>query len=278
MLATDLCPALEKAGHTVVACRRADLDIEDRAACHRSLRTHQPDAVINCAAWTNVDGAETNTLPAYRANCLGAAHLAHACAETGAWLVQLSTDFVFDGTKTTPYTEFDTTNPQSVYGASKEAGEQWVRQLLPMRHLICRVSYLFGAHGKNLISTIVHAGRTRPELAFVSDQTISPTYTVDAVAALVALLVAPFPGTYHLCNDGSCTPHALAETVLRHTGIATPVLPLTLAEYTARFHPPATRPQNSAMVSLMRQMRGDNPLPVWQSAVTRYLDSLPLAR
>jgi dTDP-4-dehydrorhamnose reductase len=271
MLGTDMCMEMTRRGHEVIAARRSDLDITSTQSCNTFIKLHQPDTVINCAAWTNVDGAESEKDAAFKNNALGAWNLAAACAESKIWLVQISTDFVFDGTKRTPYTEFDPIHPLSTYGKSKEAGEQFVRTILPDRHLICRVSFLFGQHGKNIAATILHAAQTRPELQFVDDQMVSPTYTVDAAKMIAELLKDPLPGTYHVCNAYPCSPFEFAETVLQKANLRTPVVPITFADFIAKHQPAAERPIYSVMERTCLRMRSMDTMRGWRGAVGDYV-------
>lgn len=272
MLGSDVVAEAERRGHDIVALAgRSALDITDLAATRASLHAHRPDAVVNCSAWTNVDGAETESEAAWRLNALGAAHLASACAETRSWLVQVSTDFVFDGEKGSAYHEFDPINPQSVYGASKEAGERLVRTTLPDRHLIARTAFLYGKRGKNLVDTIVRAAQSRPSLTFVEDQIVSPTRTTDLAAALLNLVESPLAGTYHLANAGQCSLLEFARFIVAESGQTTPVNATTFAEYVATYKPAAARPRHSPLECRMLALRGLPALPSWQEAVRQYL-------
>lgn len=272
MLGSDVVAEAERRGHDIVAlASRTALDITDFSATHACLRLHRPDAVINCAAWTNVDGAQSEPEAAWRLNALGAAHLAAACSETRSWLIQVSTDFVFDGEKGSAYHEFDAPNPQSVYGASKEAGERLVRQTLPDRHLIARTSFLYGPHGKNLVDTIVRAALTRPSLTFVEDQIISPTHTADLATVLLNLATEPLPGTYHVASAGQCSLLEFAKFIVGEAGLATPVLGTTFAQYVATAKPAAPRPRVSPLERKMLTLRGMDTMPDWKDAICSYL-------
>lgn len=274
MLGSDVVAEAQRRGHDIVALAgRAALDITDLAAVRTCVTTHQPDAVVNCSAWTNVDGAEAEADAAWRLNALGAAHLAAACADTKSWLVQVSTDFVFDGEKGSAYHEFDPVNPQSVYGASKEAGERLVRTALPDRHLIARTSFLYGKSGKNLVDTIVRAAQSRPSLTFVEDQIISPTSTVDLAATLLDLAENPLAGTYHTANAGQCSLLEFAKFIVAEAGLSTPVNPTTFAEYVANAKPAAKRPRVSPLERKMLALRGMDTFPSWQDAICTYLKS-----
>ena len=272
MLGSDVVAEAERRGHGIVALAgRTALDITDLVAVRACVDLHRPDVVINCAAWTNVDGAESEPTAAWRLNALGAAHLAAACAETRSWLIQVSTDFVFDGEKGSAYHEFDPVNPQSVYGASKEAGERLVRQTLPDRHLIARTSFLYGKSGKNLVDTIVRAAQSRPSLTFVEDQIISPTHTADLAATLLNLAENPLAGTYHIANAGQCSLLEFARFIVSEVGLTTPVNATTFAEYVATAKPAAPRPRVSPLERKMLALRGMDTLPDWKDAIWSYL-------
>lgn len=275
MLGRDVCAEAAARGHEAIAADRARLDVTDTGATKALLAQLRPDAVVHGAAWTNVDGAERDPAGAWRANALGAWNVAAGCAAAGAWMVHVSTDFVFDGEKGAPYTEFDPVNPLGVYGASKEAGERLVRQTLPARHLIARTAWLYGVHGRNLVYTIRDFARTRPALQFVSDQIVCPTHTADLARKLVDLAEDPLPGTYHICSAGACSLFEFAQAVVAGLGLSTPVTAMTLAEFEARFSPPARRPRATPLRRLALEMRGMDDLPTWQAALEGFLERLP---
>jgi len=273
MLGTDVCTEVERRGHALVAFpRRSALELTDLVAVRAAIAQHQPDRVINCAAWTDVEGAERTPDAAWRDNTLASWNLAAACAETGAWLVQVSTDFVFDGTKGAPYEEFDATNPLSVYGRSKEAAERLVRTLLPTRHLIVRTAFLYGPHGDNLIEKILRAAQSRPHLTFVEDQVVSPTHTADLARTLLDLVENPLAGTYHAASAGQCSLWELAQAVVSQAGLTTPVHATTFAEFVATAKPLAARPRYSPLACRLLALRGLAPLPNWQDALAYYLE------
>lgn len=276
MLGVDLCVALTAEGHTVArAGRRPEseipLDITDTDTVRWALRELWPDVIFHCAAWTDVDGAERDPDSAWRVNALGAWNVAAAASATGALMVYISTDFVFDGGKTTPYTEFDYVHPLGAYGASKEAGERLVRQTLPDRHIIARTSWLFGAHGKNFVKTIQRLGAERPEVPVVADQVGCPTHTADLVRKLVELALNPLPGTYHIAGTGQCSWYDFARRIVDASGIDTRIVPITSAEYAARFGSPTRRPAHSVLRNFALEMRGMNDLPHWEIALDNYL-------
>lgn len=276
MLGTDVCAALNAQGHAVTATGRREgllpLDITDLDACQKVLRDVRPDVVVHCAAWTDVDGAERDTLGAYKGNALGAWNIGTAAGEANTWVIYISTDFVFDGAQGTPYTEFDRTNPLGAYGASKEAGEQLIRQVLPTRHMIVRTSWLFGKHGKCFPKTVLRLAETKPEIPIVADQIGTPTFTEDLAGKLVELMEDPLPGTYHISNAGQCSWFEFAQAIVTEAGLTTPVVPITAAEYAARFNSPTKRPVYSVMRRLALEMRGKDDLRDWREALRAFLE------
>ena len=275
MLGTDLCIDLAERQHEVIATDHQEpfvpLDVTDTRTVLAMVREVRPDAVIHCAAWTNVDGAERDPDGAYKVNALGAWNVAAAAADTNALMVYISTDFVFDGEKRTPYTEFDAVNPLGHYGASKAAGERLVRETLPGRHIIARTSWLYGVHGKNLPYTVMKLAKTQPQLPFVTDQIVCPTHTKDLSRKLIDLIEHPLPGTYHICNAGHCSLFEFAQAIVKGIGSQTAVVPETLADYSARSQSPTRRPAYSVMRRLALEMRGMDDLPPWQEALTEFL-------
>jgi len=266
MLGTDLAEALRPNQH-VIGVDLEELDITDLDRVRQKIRDTSPQMVINCAAYTNVDGCETNEEQAYQVNALGARNLAVACCETGAAMVQLSTDYVFPGTETKPYREDDPTGPMSVYGMSKLSGENYVRSLCS-RHYIVRTSWLFGAHGPNFVRTILRLAEERDLLTVVDDQAGSPTYTRDLAGALVRLITRPAYGTYHLTNSGSCTWYEFCKEILAEAGITgVEVKPITSAELDR----PAPRPAYSIMDNFYWRLHGYQPLRQYREALRDYL-------
>lgn len=199
MLGRDLQAAL--AGRAVTALSRAELDITDPDAVGAAVSGH--DVIINCAAYTKVDGAQAHEDLAYAVNATGAANLARAAAAGAATLVQVSTDYVFDGTATAPYPEDAPLNPVSAYGRTKAAGERWALELNPGRTLIVRAAWLYGAHGPNFARTMLRLASEREQLTVVDDQVGQPTWTLDLARQIVALLDSGVPaGTFHATNSG----------------------------------------------------------------------------
>lgn len=272
MLGQDLVPALVDAGHEVVSADRTEaagslsLDIADWSLLRAVMADVRPQAVINAAAYTNVDGAESDEDAAYLGNALGPWNLALACQEFGADLMHVSTDYVFDGLKGSSYDEYDLPNPQGVYGRSKLAGERHIQQILS-RHYIVRTAWLYGQGGKNFIEAIAGAAQARPELKVVNDQWGCPTSTQDLARTMVALLETGRFGVYHATGSGECTWWDFARYIVQAVGLETPVLTQTTEEL-AR---PAPRPRYSVLKNRALAMAGLPLLPPWQESVDRYL-------
>lgn len=246
-----------------------EVDITSFGSVEGCFEEYRPDVVVNCAAYTNVDGAETDRDRAFAVNGDGPGNLAHGCSRRGLKLVQISTDFVFDGKVRVPYEEDDRVGPLSVYGESKLAGEEAVRRELA-DHLIVRISWLFGRWGPNFVTTIRRLARERDELPVVSDQVGSPTYAADVVEAVGLLLEAQANGTVHFHNAGHCSWYDFAAEIVRQSGLGATVRPVGSEEYPR----PARRPAWSVM-SLERyeQLTGQAPRP-WRAALGAYLAEL----
>jgi len=241
-------------GHEVLAWDVDELDITDAAAVDRTLAASGADAVINAAAYTAVDRAEQEPTLAFAVNHDGPVHLATACARLNIPLLHISTDYVFDGTKTNPYTEDDPAAPLGVYGQSKWEGDEAVRRLLP-RHQILRVSWVFGIHGHNFVKTILRLAREREELRVVADQHGCPTYAGDIADVLLELAgrVGEIDandtwGVYHYCGEPATTWHGFASAIVERARLdeklkVRTVTPITTADYPT----PAARPANSVL-------------------------------
>src|SRR6476619_790907 len=246
MLGKDLVRAAEAAGHDTVALAREDADITDLAAIDAAIRESAPDIVINCAGWTDVDGAEASTEQAHRANAEGAGNVATAAASAGAWIVQISTDYVFDGSKRSPYVESDSPSPLSAYGNSKLAGEREVVARCPDMHTIARTSWLFGT-GPCFPATIMRLAAERDALTVVDDQVGCPTFTGHLAEALIELIDAhALPlGVVHMAARGSCSWYEFAREVLASGGVRCELRPGDTTDL-AR---PARRPAYSVLAS-----------------------------
>ncbi len=266
MLGLDVQRAAEQEGHETVPLTRSQLDVTDSAAVADAVGGADADVVINCAAWTNVDGAESEPEQAAAVNGAGAGNLAAAAAAAGAWLVHISTDYVFDGDKASPYVESDPVAPVSAYGRSKLDGERAVAAAAPGRHTIVRSAWLFGAGGRCFPKTILRAASQRPELTVVSDQIGCPTFTGHLATALVTVAAQRTPGVLHVAGGGRCSWHEFAAAIVAAAGVDCPVRPIPTSEYPL----PARRPANSVLVS----ERGAPVLPDWRAGLEQFMSEL----
>jgi dTDP-4-dehydrorhamnose reductase len=266
MLGQDVVAA---APGPVVALARGELDVTDAGAVRAAVNEAQPDVVVNCAAFTDVDACEEHEEQATAVNGAGAGNVAAAAASHGALVIHVSSDYVFDGRKGTSYVESDATSPLSAYGRSKLAGEEAVRAAAPEDHLIIRSSWLFGSGGRNFVTTIARLAAERDELSVVIDQVGCPTFTGHLARGLASCAEAGLRGTAHLAGGGRCSWNEFAQEIVRGTGAECRVLASTTAEM-AR---PAPRPALSAIVS----ERGDLPLlPPWREGLAAFLAAPPV--
>jgi dTDP-4-dehydrorhamnose reductase len=269
MLGQDVTAAAERAGHSVTPLPRRALDIADPAAVTAAVAAARPDAVINCAAWTDVDGAEAAEEQATAINGTGAGNVAYAAAEAGALLVHVSSDYVFDGGDDDPYDEYSPTWPRSAYGRSKLAGEEAVDDA-GGRSAIVRSAWLFGPHGKNFVDTMRRLGTEREEVAVVDDQVGSPTYTGHLAPALIEIAERDLTGVMHVAGGGRCSWFELAVATFAQSGILCRVRP----QRTADLGRPAPRPAFSVLISA----RDDLPvLPHWRDGLRAHLARVEVA-
>jgi dTDP-4-dehydrorhamnose reductase len=271
-LGRELVDVIRAAGHEAVGAGRERCDIAEPGAARRLIEESRPDALVNCAAWNDVDGAETSADGAFRVNAIGPRLLAAACQATGVRLCHISTDFVFDGETGTSLDEWAPVHPLSVYGASKLAGEAEVRALCA-DHRIVRTAWLFGKDGPNFVRTILRLARQRPELRVVADQHGSPTWTGHLAPALLRLLEIGTPGTYHLTGGGTASRHELAAAVVELAGLPTTVIPVGSGEFPL----PARRPAHAALDNRAWRLLGEPPLAPWREGLRGYLSELQAA-
>jgi len=242
-LGTDLVASARHSGLKVTATSHADLDITQKDSVLRAIADSAPKAIIHAAAWTAVDACESDTKKAMAVNCDGTANVVDAARQIGARVIYISTDYVFDGTKDTPYIESDLPNPQSVYGASKFAGEQ---QLDLNQDAVVRISWVCGEHGNNMVKTILRLAATSPTLTFVNDQIGSPTFTSDVAPKLIDFARESRTGIWHLTNQGSTSWFGFAQDVLRAAELdPNRVKPIATSDL--RPQRPAKRPANSVL-------------------------------
>lgn len=260
MLARDLCPMLEDADFEVIETTRNELDVTDELQVRRVISDVKPDYVIHCAAYTNVDKAEEEPEIAELVNAKSAEYIAKACNSNNAVMIYISTDYVFDGTKKTPYVPDDTTNPTGAYGLSKLHGEEAVRKFCPA-HYIIRTSWLYGHHGKNFVETMISLAE-KTELKVVDDQVGCPTWTVDLSDAIISFIDEEPPfGTYHACGAGSTSWYGFAKEIFDLMSLNVNLIPCTTEE----FPRPAKRPAYSVMDN-------DGLLRDWKQALQEYIE------
>lgn len=270
MLGQDVARAGERAGHELVLLAHADLDVCHASSVAHALDAHEPNAVLNCAAFTDVDGAEANREHAHAVNSLGARNLAHAAAQHGVPLVHVSTDYVFSGDApcdehghARPYVESDPTGPRTVYGQTKLEGEQGVLAA-SSEHTVVRTAWLFGVGGRNFVDTMLRLSRERDEVSVVTDQVGCPTWTGHLAPALIGLLEREVRGLVHIAGGGSVSWNGFAREIFRQAERDCDVQDATTAEM-AR---PAPRPAWSALASERADVL---PMPDWRDGLGGYL-------
>ena len=263
-LGRDLSLALAE-GHTVAAHDVDTIDIADESALDRLADSVMPEAVINAAAYTNVEKAEEDVDAAFRVNETGAGIVAAMAARHNAPVVLFSTDYVFGGNKRTPYEPDDPVAPIGVYAQSKEAGERATRAANP-RHYILRTAWLYGPGGNHFVEKILQAAQTRPSLKVVNDEVGSPSHTEDLAHATVTLMNTGAFGTYHAVNAGACSRYEFALEILRQAGLSTPVAPCASSEFPTK----AERPLYSVLSTAKLEAATGLRMRPWQEALERY--------
>jgi dTDP-4-dehydrorhamnose reductase len=265
MLGQDVVTAATNAGHDVVALTRRDLDITNSDAVRHAVLDASPEAVINCAAWTDVDGAEAAEDEATAVNGVGAGILASAATGAGAHLVHVSTDYVFGGDATAPYVESDEVGPATAYGRSKLHGEAAVREAAP-RHAIVRAAWVFGPGGKNFVDTMLRLAGERDEVKVVDDQIGCPTYTGHLAIALVEIAERSLDGTMHVAGGGQCSWYDLAQAAFEATGADVQLQSCSSADFASA----TPRPAYSVLIT----ERDDVPrLPDWREGLAAHLQA-----
>lgn len=262
MLGHDLMEVLEG---EVRGLDLPDIDVTSLESVRRALLTLKPKTIINAAAYTDVDGCETNIEQAMAVNGEGVGLLALTAREIGAKLVQISTDYVFNGKKGAPYFEDDPIGPLSIYGESKLAGE--LNAAMAPEHLIVRTQWLYGIHGKNFVETMLRLAGEKSELAVVDDQIGSPTWTRDLALAIKALLDKGCQGVYHAANSGYCSWNEFAKAIFAEEGLAVTVNSMTTQE----LNRPANRPLYSTLDCGKLEQDTGLRLPIWREALKSFL-------
>lgn len=258
----------DKGGIEFINTDVEDLDITNIEEVMELCRANNPYAIINCAAYTAVDDCETHQDEAFKSNTLGPRNLAIAAMETGAKIVQISTDYVFDGTKETPYVEYDAVNPQSVYGITKNRAEEMVKHFCH-RYFILRTAWLYG-DGKNFVKTMLKLAENRDEVTVVGDQYGTPTSTLELVKAIDSLLFTENYGTYHATCEGSTDWASFAEEIFKLAGKNVKVNRTTTEEYGA----PANRPRHSVLENYMLKMVNGYTFSDWHKALEVYMKDI----
>jgi len=253
--------------HEITSLSHQELDVTNKRDVDICINDNKPDVAIHAAAYTDVDGCESNRELAFQVNADGAKNVALACKKTSSVMLYISTDYIFDGEKNSPYIEEDKSNPINVYGESKLAGENHVKSILD-RYCIVRTSWLFGANGKNFVKTILRLSQEKNELKVVNDQIGSPTYTLDLAKAIKTLLTKPSFGYYHVSNQGSCSWYDFAREILKQSGFDEVRVISILTE---EFKRPANRPKYSVLNCQKFMDEFGYNLKDWQSALKDYL-------
>ena len=266
MLGQDVVPHL-RGHHQVIPATRHDADITVPSQAARLVQSGKPDVVMHLAAFTAVDECETRPDEAFQVNAEGTRNIALVCRESQVPLLFVSTDYVFDGEKGSPYLEGDAPHPINVYGQSKLRGEEYVRELLS-GFWIVRTSWLFGPMGNNFVRAIMGKARRERVLRIVDDQVGAPTYTADLAEKLGEILQGAGYGIYHVTNRGYCSWFEFAREILQQSGLGgVEISPIS----TLLSGRPASRPENSRLASLRLEAAGLKSLPPWQDALRRYL-------
>jgi dTDP-4-dehydrorhamnose reductase len=266
-LGSELCEYLLKEDHyDIFQYDKETMDITDLSATMTVVKEITPNVIINCAAYTNVDGAETDYETAYKINVLGCENLAKASVAVKAKLIHISTDFVFDGEKTNPYFEYDATGPMSVYGQTKLAGEWAIRHEMS-RFFIIRTSWLYGKNGNNFVKTMIRLGKEHDEISVVNDQIGSPTCVSDLILVIEKCLSSKAYGVYHFSNAGACSWYDFAKEIFNQMDMQIKVNPTTSNEFIRL----ARRPSYSVMnTKLVTSALGIEPRE-WQVALKECL-------
>ncbi|MEE8470815.1 MAG: dTDP-4-dehydrorhamnose reductase [Dehalococcoidia bacterium] len=266
MLAKDVIPQLSELGHEVVAPSEKDFDIADLDTVRVAVSRHKPEVIINCAAYTLVDEAETEEHQAVMINGFAVQNLCLVCQERDIPLVHFSTDYVFDGDKEGPYTIYDEPDPASAYGRSKLLGERYVLWLLNKFYLI-RTAWLFGHHGRNFIETMLELGQSRKQISVVNDQKGCPTWTRHLAQTVAGLIETRRYGIYHATNSEPTTWFDFAREIFRLANMDVEVLPVT----TDQFPRPAKRPRNSVLDPFPLPQVLGRVMPSWREALDEYM-------
>lgn len=268
-LGYDIGKELERRGLSYLGVNTLNMDLIDHNKIKEVISSYHPDIIIHCAAYTDVDKAEKEPELCHSVNTEGTRQIAMACSAIDAKLVYISTDYVFDGQKESPYDIGDEPHPLNVYGKSKMEGELEVKKYLA-KYFIVRTSWAFGIHGHNFVKSILQAARTREKLNVVNDQIGSPTYTKDLAALLCDMVVTDHYGIYHATNEGCCSRAEFADEIIKMAGLGTKIKKVTSAEFPSA----ACRPHNSCLSKDSLERCGFHRLRNWKEALREYIDVL----
>jgi dTDP-4-dehydrorhamnose reductase len=269
-LGHDVVKELTAKGHQPHGTDREEFDLTNETAVQDYVKTLNPDAVIHCAAFTQVDKAESEEETAYNVNALGTKYLAEAAKAVDAKMIYISTDYVFNGSNTEPYEVEQETDPIGAYGRTKLAGEEFLKAALD-QYFIVRTAWVYGLNGHNFVKTMLRLGKERGELGVVHDQVGSPTYTVDLAKLLVEMIETEKYGVYHATNSGICSWYEFAVEIFKQAGMdQVKVNPLTTEQYPT----PAERPKYSVLSKKKLEEQGFTPLRDWKEALSAYLQEL----
>lgn len=268
-LGTDVVAELERRGITAVAADLQELDITDEAAVEAFVAASGAHGVIHCAAFTNVDAAETENEICRKINYEGTVNLARSCEKHGIKLLYTSTDYVFSGDGCEAFETDSPKFPCNFYGKSKLEGETAVEETCS-KHFIVRISWVFGENGKNFVKTMLRLAKERNEITVVCDQIGSPTYTKDLAKLLCEMIAGEKYGVYHATNEGFCSWAEFAAAIMEYSGSETKIIPVTSAEYKTV----AVRPANSRLSKKSLDENGFERLPAWQDALKRFLENV----
>ncbi|MFE4028344.1 MULTISPECIES: dTDP-4-dehydrorhamnose reductase [Priestia] len=265
-LGKELVELFSEKGFEVYGCDRDKMDITNQEQVQEIISNVKPDIVLHSAAHTKVDLAESEPEQAFLINAYGTRNVAVAAEAVGAKLVYVSTDYVFDGTTDEPYNEFSPTSPLGVYGKSKLAGEQFVRDL-HSKFFIVRTSWVYGKHGANFVKTMLKLGEERKEISVVADQIGCPTYTLDLANSILELVNSEKYGVYHISNSGSCSWYEFAKEIFKISDMEVQVNSCT----TADFPRPAARPANSVFEHMSIKLNNFTTIRHWREALRNFL-------
>lgn len=272
MLGRELVNRLPAFSHSpvqrteVIAANHGDIDITHGQNTAKFIAQVMPDVIVNCAAFTNVDACESHISEAFAVNATGAKNVALAGKETGARVIHISTDYVFDGMKNEPYIEDDKPNPISVYGRSKLEGELAIQEMSD-NYTIIRTAWLYGLHRRNFVTTMLELGRKNRSVSVVTDQCGCPTYTADLSYAIWKIISSDLRGLYHITNTGTCSRYEWARKIFELTGNQVSVLPVKTSDYKRA----ANVPQNSSLNCTKYTMATGHKMRPWQEALEEYL-------